>query len=453
MKNQLRLTFQAITAAAGEPGRFTAVVAIEGVRTTDDREVAFGALSWRELPIPVTNAEDTGDDHYGEIVGRIETMERFAVSGTQSEIRATGTFDMSTDAGVEADALVNNQMKRWVSMDLEIISYELVEEGDCSIDTTPDDEIDYYPNPDCHIIMRVTEGRIMGMAMCAFPAFPGCVIVPEGAEIPAATPDGRPAADTPAAVPPALAASAPVYPPAEWFERPENLEAGNGSINIEGGRIFGYIAPWDVCHIGVANACVTAPASVADYAYFRTGAVKVECEDGCEIATGTITMNTGHASLAASPADTIAHYDNSGFGVADVVCGEDTHGIWFSGALRPGITDEQIRTLRASKLSGDWRRIGGNLELVAALVVNTPGFPVPRTAARVASGEQTALVAAGVSAPAPVTMAELAEQVGILRAQVDTLRAQITVTQGAFKPLRTAAAAAIRERVERMAVR
>jgi hypothetical protein len=83
--------------------------------------------------------------------------------------------------------------------------------------------------------------------------------------------------------------------------------------------------------------------------------------------------------------------------VADVVAGEDEHGIWLAGGLRPSVSAEQVRELRGASLSGDWRSIGGNLELVAALAVNVPGFPVPRVQAGLAaSGVQTALVAAGV---------------------------------------------------------
>jgi hypothetical protein len=53
-------------------------------------------------------------------------------------------------------------------------------------------------------------------------------------------------------------------------------------------------------------------------------------------------------------------------------------------------------------LSGDWRRIGGNLELVAALAVNVPGFPVPRPRGLVASGSMQSLVAAGMLPPRKV---------------------------------------------------
>jgi hypothetical protein len=45
-------------------------------------------------------------------------------------------------------------------------------------------------------------------------------------------------------------------------------------------------------------------------------------------------------------------------------------------------------------VSGDWRRIGGELRMVGLLGVNVAGFPL-HTRARVASGIPTSLVAAG----------------------------------------------------------
>src|SRR5690606_35995190 len=97
----------------------------------------------------------------------------------------------------------------------------------------------------------------------------------------------------------------------------------------------------------------------------------------------------------------------TGLGGADVHVGEDKFGIWVAGAVRPGVTPEQLRTLRASPLSGDWRYINGSLELVGALAVNLPGFPIPRTQAVIASGEMYGIVAAGiVVAPGQLTAAK-----------------------------------------------
>jgi hypothetical protein len=117
--------------------------------------------------------------------------------------------------------------------------------------------------------------------------------------------------------------------------------------------------------------------------------------EGMDIPVGQLTLAGGHASLEASAAEAVRHYDDTASAVADVHAGEDQYGIYVAGALRPGCTPDQIRSLRASAPSGDWRPIRGSLELVAVCQVNVPGFPVAR--ARVASGAVMALVAAGAA--------------------------------------------------------
>lgn len=65
------------------------------------------------------------------------------------------------------------------------------------------------------------------------------------------------------------------------------------------------------------------------------------------------------------------------------------------------MTPARLRILRGASLSGDWRNIGGALELVGMLAVNVPGFPVPRADMELtAAGDvPLALVAAGTGAP------------------------------------------------------
>lgn len=163
--------------------------------------------------------------------------------------------------------------------------------------------------------------------------------------------------------------------PAEAFRDPQ-LD-GPTPVTIEGDRIFGHLATWGVCHIGIQDKCVTAPHSSTSYGYYRTGVVNT---DEGRIPVGQITMSTGHASIKANAKDAVAHYDNTGSVVADVAAGEDAYGIWVAGILRPGLPDEVVEALAAAALSGDWRRTASGLELVAALAVNVPGFPIPRTA-------------------------------------------------------------------------
>lgn len=186
--------------------------------------------------------------------------------------------------------------------------------------------------------------------------------------------------------------------PAEWFVDPELKMPTPVTVTREG-RVFGHIAQWGVCHVGLGlsigmdDTCTEAPHSPTNYAYYRTGVVDT---DQGEIPVGNLTMGIGHAPDKASARATIAHYDNTNAVVADVVTGEDEHGIWFSGAMRPNLTDDQIRAFKGATLSGDWRTIGGELELVAALAVNVPGFGIPRLSLAASGGRQTALVAAGI---------------------------------------------------------
>jgi hypothetical protein len=89
-----------------------------------------------------------------------------------------------------------------------------------------------------------------------------------------------------------------------------------------------------------------------------------------------------------------AHYDNTTTAVCDVTCGEDEWGIWVAGWVRPGASEENVVAMRASAPSGDWRELRpGQLEMIAALSVNTPGFVTPRVG--IANGHQVSLVAAG----------------------------------------------------------
>lgn len=213
----------------------------------------------------------------------------------------------------------------------------------------------------------------------------------------------------------ALAASAPVYPRA-WFEDPA-FEGPTPLTITEEGRVYGHVATWDVCHIGLGlsvgdgEQCVTAPHSETNYALFETGTVVTD--DGV-VPVGSITMGIGHAGMGLKAQAAAAHYDVTDAQVALVAAGEDEHGIWFSGALLPDVTEEQITRLRAASLSGDWRRHAGGLEMVAALAVNVPGFPIPRTSLAASGHTEFALVAA-----APVKQPEPSEAIGTITLDVD----------------------------------
>lgn len=189
-----------------------------------------------------------------------------------------------------------------------------------------------------------------------------------------------------------VTAAGPVQPPRAWFDNPDLIRRTPLGVD-EDGRVSGHLASWDECHLGIGNRCVTAPHSATGYAYFLTG--EVFCSDGSKLPVGKITLGTGHADPSLGFIPAAEHYDNTGSVVAVVNAGEDRFGVWVAGGLVPGVDEQRVAELRRSPLSGDWRRIGGNLELVAALAVNSPGFPVLRASAT-DENELETLVAAGV---------------------------------------------------------
>ena len=186
-----------------------------------------------------------------------------------------------------------------------------------------------------------------------------------------------------------LASVAPLAPPAAWFADPQ-LKAPTPLTIEDNGRVYGHLAQWKVCHVGIGNKCVMAPKTRTNYQLFRVGTVRTD--DGKTIPIGKITLGTGHASDRWGIMPSREHYDNTGWAAAVVNVGEDRHGIWVSGSLTTTMTPERIAELRAASLSGDWREVNYNLELIAALAVNSPGFPVYREQ----GGQAFSLMAVGV---------------------------------------------------------
>lgn len=390
-----------------------AVVTIlrEGVESSDGRWFAPGGGSWREPPLTMTVNHDP-DQRVGQIVriGRVADIDAFAgalddtnlpesfaaaVGDTGDFIVGLVQFDLGLDSdgrlvdpqapGRQAAREVDNGFLRGVSAELGDIHVEF----ECVREDPDDPEfcLDY--------LIRFVRFRIGAVTFTPFQAIEDAQTITTGdADAEAIIASGVVVVREPER----LAADAqPDDPPREWFESP-GFDEPSPLVWEDNGRVYGHIALWGTCHIGRTDCCLSPPRSQSGYAYFRTG--EVRCSDGSRVPVGSLTMGTGHAPLDLSPSQVVEHYDSTGTQVAQVAAGEDDHGIWIAGARSPDVTPAQLRVLMAASASGDWRRIGGSLELVRVLAVNTPGFPVPRVRTLVASGEQTALVAAGAASAA-----------------------------------------------------
>jgi hypothetical protein len=168
------------------------------------------------------------------------------------------------------------------------------------------------------------------------------------------------------------ATAVPVAPPDEWFTLPDHGDPYDVVIEDDG-RVHGYpAATWDACHLSFPDECVNPPRSNSDYAYFKVGSVRTA--SGARVRTGPLTLRGGHADRTLSASRAMAFYDDTNSAFADVNIGENEHGMWIAGALRPEISPEQVRAAMGSGFSGDWRGFGEDLELIALSAVNTPGF-------------------------------------------------------------------------------
>jgi len=355
----------------------------EDIETGDGRTFKKGSIEIRELPLPLLWQIETGEGHNGSVViGRIDHMERID-NGIGN---AHGVFDTG-EYGKEAERLVRSGFIRGISADLD--QFEASQEAP--------ELAENEPGKIGADKLVISHARVMAVTLVPKPAFQECqiylvddenqeeTVIPNGIYV-----DEMDPVEASALVACGLVAgSIPVVPPNSWFDNPK-LEKPTPLTVDDDGRVLGHIAAWHVDHIGMSFG-TKPPRSKSNYAYFHTGVVRTE--EGKDVPVGQLTLAGGHASLEASAQEAVRHYDDTASAIADVHAGEDAFGIWVAGALRPGTSPEQIRALRASAPSGDWRPIKGQLELVAVCQVNVPGFPIAR--ARVASGAVMALVAAG----------------------------------------------------------
>lgn len=382
--------------------RFIIPLAVpEGVASGDERIFDRDSISIRDLPLPLRWQIISDEGHKGSVVvGRIDSIER--VDGGLGNAR--GVFDVGP-YGRECERLVRGGFLRGVSVDVDKFEASQAPEEGEEKQFADKDEIKNQK-------IRIKSARLMGITVVPMPAFQeATIMLDEGPDLSNGddvVEDGiyeEEIDDMEEEFSALVASAAPVVPPREWFDDPKLTEPTPIKVTDEG-EVFGHIALWNAQHIGMPGK-IKPPRSATKYAYFRTGELRTT--DG-DVQVGQLTLAGGHANVSFNVAETVKHYDDTASAVVDVVAGEDKFGIWVRGALRPDVTPTQVRALRASAPSGDWRPINGQLELVAVCAVNVPGFMTPRAIVASAGGQVTALIAAG-AAP----LAELKEETRIQR--------------------------------------
>lgn len=470
----------AIEATDVSDDEWEAVLIVEGILSGDRRMVEEGALTWRDLPLPLMLQTVNADGHDGAIIcGSIRVIERDG-----QEILGAGKFD-SGAAGQEAKRLVSEGTMRGVSADIDSVVVEFRSE---SGEEVPFEDVMFGGVEAIEVLVA---GRLMGLTITPFPAFQEAhvtviksnsedpVLVASGAEyrgdvwrVPSPVPmnivgSGRDMREDASLRISSLVASAsaedivdvPARPPAAWFEPGEMTSPVPFTIHPDG-RCYGLVAEFGTCHIGYqGRECIDVPRSASGYKHFRNKSVLTA--EGALVATGPIFMDTVHPSLRLKASDAQAHYHDTGCAFADVALYENEFGIVAAGALRPGLTEAQVRRARGSDVSPDWRTIKGDLEVVGLLSVNVSGFVVKGLVASGAQvpgvarglydsteGKVMALVAAGMVHRSNYEQAEQSE----VSESLNELADQVTAMRDAFEefvltPAREARLAEARQRL------
>lgn len=173
----------------------------------------------------------------------------------------------------------------------------------------------------------------------------------------------------------------PLKPPSEWFDLPEATSPTPLTFE-KSGKVYGHLAVWGACHTGFLEGglgqCVSPPPSKTNYQHFHLGVL--ETQEGKDVRVGKLTYQTNHAPVRIGLQAAVDHYSHTGTVGAYLRARDGNVGVWVSGSVRSDISPETFRDLRANPPSGDWRVAarGGSLELVAALSVPVPGFPIPK---------------------------------------------------------------------------
>ncbi len=386
-------TSRGITAAADDEPVWRVLV-VEGVETGDRRIIDRGALSFVDPPMPFMAIDETtwGHDEAKLVAHIVETRQ----NGDAWEGRIE-YIDSDDDKVRHLQRLLRNDDLPGTSVDMD--SMEGVLEIDVSSEKDDDDPFEMPEADEDGVIrvplttplMRVTKARVRGATAVPMPAFVETV---EAVTASAALLAGRdrllwlPRWSTQTTTVPAVVHEAESIvrdavartltpptglPPLSAFDDPQ-LDGPTVMTLLPDGTFFGHVAVWDSCHRSFTDSCLRPPRSATNYAQYHVH--PMTCAGGERLLVGHITIDSGHADDAphVTAAQARAHYDNSGYSAAWARCGEDQWGIWMAGALRPGVTEQQLLTFMTHDVSGDWRSIGGNLELIALASVPVPGF-------------------------------------------------------------------------------
>jgi len=390
---------QAAKQAEDEP--WEGVLTVEGEESGDGRLFGHGSLDWAELPMPLMYQPASVGGHDASVLAGAITF----AARKGSQIFGRGHVFGNMLDSEHGDGIRNMMSTGGVSVDVDKVK-------DVDVEMVfADGEAGLMSKPELTVFHR---GRIRGATLVAFPAFVEAKLAfTNEAMLTAAAGescDCSMGGDSYVLNAASHTITIPDVPPAEWFQEPTDVQAKGALTITDEGRVFGWLAPAGVTHRSVRK---TVPMGAnVDYSRFMKSETIVA--GGGRVVSGVITGNCGHADTEnyGTLANRKKHYDDSCSVFANIAVGQRPgKGVWVAGALRHGVTAEQVATAMGCTLSGDWQPHPdrpGVQEFIAALLVPVPGFAMARTQASVTTASASVLYQDGVltAAAIPVQFGE-----------------------------------------------
>lgn len=183
--------------------------------------------------------------------------------------------------------------------------------------------------------------------------------------------------------------------PAAWFREPTvaELPPGSGGVHYADGRIYGWVAQAGEPHAGYPGRKLTIESlGKLDLTHFLRARFKLD--DGSMVKAGAFTMNAPHHRDGAECESAACQFDDSRTVAGIVTVGQNSGGLWFSGAAGPWLSDWDRAVFQGCQPSYHMKQgPGGRWELRAVLSVPVPGHSSPLLATAVTERSNLALAA------------------------------------------------------------
>jgi 2'-5' RNA ligase len=400
---------QAVKQAEDEP--WEGVLTVEGEESGDGRLFGHGSLDWAELPMPLMYQPASVGGHDASVLAGAITF----AARKGSQIFGRGHVFGNMLDSEHGDGIRNMMSTGGVSVDV-----DKVKDADVEM-VFAEGEAGLMAKPELTVFHR---GRIRGATLVAFPAFVEAKLGFTNESMLTAAGEScgcSGGGDSYVLTAASHTITIPDVPPAEWFSEPVDVQAKGALTITDEGRVFGWLAPAAVTHRSVRK---TVPMGAnVDYSRFMKGETIVA--GGGRVVSGVITGNCGHADTEnyGTLANRKKHYDDSCSVFANIAVGQRPgKGVWVAGALRHGVTAEQVATAMGCSLSGDWQPHPdrpGVQEFIAALLVPVPGFAMARTQASITTASASVLYQDGVltAAAIPIQFGEAIPRTEVEMAQ------------------------------------